>query len=165
MSSLIDSKHQELSQDEIIAIAAKETGSKYSAEQIKASLLAEAHEMGAIMMREGNTIFIVHRSPERPDVALFRALNADTVANYLKNSMVFTKAVGLAGFKYLVTTFEEPSLLNIFRYVKRNAPFSGMGYAVQKSKDGTKFRVTINLGQANAGGLPDKAMPQAPGAI
>jgi hypothetical protein len=165
MSSLIDSKHQELSQDEIIAIAAKETGSKYSAEQIKASLLAEAHEMGAVMMREGNTIFIVHRSPERPDVALFRALNADTLPNYLKNSLVFTKAVGLAGFKYIVTIFEEESLINIFKYVKRNQPFPGMGYAVQKSKDGRRFRVTVNLGDTKSGGLPDNASPQAPGAL
>jgi hypothetical protein len=165
MSSLIDSKHQELSQDEIIAIAAKETGSKYSAEQIKASLLAEAHEMGAVMMREGNTIFIVHRSPERPDVALFRALNADTLPNYLKNSLVFTKAVGLAGFQYIVTIFEEESLINIFKYVKRNQPFTGMGYAVQKSKDGRRFRVTVNLGDTKSGGLPDNASPQTPGAL
>lgn len=165
MSSFVDSRHQKLSQDEIIGIAVRETSSKYSAEQVKASLLAEAHQMGAIMMQEGNTIFIVHRSPERPDVALFRALNADTIPNYLKNSMIFTKAIGMAGFKYLVTTFEEPSLLNIFKYVKRNPPFSGMGYAVQKSKDGSKFRVTINLGQTDAGGLPDQAVPQAPGAL
>ena len=165
MSSLIDSKHQELSQDEIIAIAAKETGSKYSAEQIKASLLAEAHEMGAVMMREGNTIFIVHRSPERPDVAMFRALNADTLPNYLKNSLVFTKAIGLAGFQYIVTIFEEESLLNIFKYVKRNQPFPGMGYMAQKSKDGSRFRVTVNLGDTKSGGLPDNASPQPPGAI
>lgn len=165
MSSFVDSRHQQLSQDEIIAIAAKETGGKYSAEQVLASLVAEAHEMGAIMMQEGNTIFIVHRSPERPDVALFRALNADTIPNYLKNSLVFTKAVGLAGFQYIVSEFEEESLLNIFRYVKRNQPFPGMGYEAQKSKDGNRFRVTVNLGDTKSGGLPDQASPQPPGAL
>lgn len=165
MSSFVDSRHQQLSQDEIIAIAAKETGGKYSAEQVLASLVAEAHEMGAIMMQEGNTIFIVHRSPERPDVALFRALNADTIPNYLKNSLVFTKAVGLAGFQYIVSEFEEESLLNIFRYVKRNQPFPGMGYEAQKSKDGSRFRVTVNLGDTKSGGLPDQASPQPPGAL
>jgi hypothetical protein len=36
MSSLIDSKHQELSQEEIIAIATKETGSKYSVAKVVA---------------------------------------------------------------------------------------------------------------------------------
>jgi hypothetical protein len=165
MSSFVDSRHQKLSQNEILAIAAKETGGKYTAEQVLASLLAEAHEMGAIMMQEGNTIFVVHRSPERPDVALFRALNADTIPNYLKNSLVFTKAIGLAGFQYIVTVFEEESLLNIFRYVKRNQPFPGMGYSAQKSKDGRRFKVTVNLGDTKAGGLPDQANPQVPGAL
>lgn len=165
MSSFVDSKHQKLSQNEILAIAAKETGGKYTAEQVLASLLAEAHEMGAIMMQEGNTIFVVHRSPERPDVALFRALNADTIPNYLKNSLVFTKAVGMAGFQYIVSEFEEESLLNIFRYVKRNQPFPGMGYEAQKSKDGSRFRVTVNLGDTRSGGLPDQASPQTPGAL
>ena len=60
MSSFVDSKHQKLSQDEIINIAALETGGKYSSEQVKASLLAEAHQMGAIMIQEGNTIYVVH---------------------------------------------------------------------------------------------------------
>jgi hypothetical protein len=165
MSSFVDSRHQKLSQNEILAIAAKETGGKYTVEQILASLVAEAHEMGAIMMQEGNTIFVVHRSPQRPDVALFRALNADTIPNYLKNSLVFTKAVGLAGFQYIVSEFEEESLLNIFRYVKRNQPFPGMGYAAQKSKDGKRFRVTVNLGDTKSGGLPDQASPQMPGAL
>lgn len=165
MSSFVDSRHQKLSQNEILAIAAKETGGKYTAEQVLASLLAEANEMGAIMMQEGNTIFVVHRSPERPDVALFRALNADTIPNYLKNSLVFTKAIGMAGFQYIVSEFEDESLLNIFRYVKRNQPFPGMGYEAQKSKDGSRFRVTVNLGNTRSGGLPDQASPQTPGAL
>jgi hypothetical protein len=96
---------------------------------------------------------------------LFRALNADTIPNYLKNSLVFTKAIGLAGFQYIVTTFEEESLLNIFRYVKRNQPFPGMGYAVQKSTDGRRFKVTVNLGDTKSGGLPDQGNPQPPGAL
>jgi hypothetical protein len=155
MSSFVDSKHQKLSQNEILAIAAKETGGKYTAEQVLASLLAEAREMGAIMMQEGNTIFVVHRSPERPDVALFRALNADTIPNYLKNSVVFTQAVGMAGFQYIVTEFEDESLLGIFEYVRRNAPFPGMGYDVQKARGRELYKVTVNLGDTGAqGGLP-----------
>lgn len=166
MSSFVDSKHQKLSQDEIINIAAKETGSKYNSEQVKASLLAEAHEMGAIMLQEGNTIFIVHRSPERPDVALFRALNADTIPNYLKNSVVFTQAVGMAGFKYIVTEFEDESLLGIFKYVKRNQPFPDMGYDVQKAKGKELYRVTVNLGDTGAqGGLPPTPAQPSEGAL
>jgi hypothetical protein len=155
MSSFIDSKHEKLSQDEIIAIAAKETGGKYSSEQIKASLLAEANEMGAIMIQEGNTIYVVHRSPERPDVALFRALNADTIPNYCKNSVIFAQAIGMAGFQYLVTEFEEKGLLNVFKYVYRNAPFKNMGYDVQKAEGQELYRVTVNLGDIETqGGLP-----------
>jgi len=166
MSSFVDSKHQKLSQDEIISIAAKETGSKYNIEQVKASLLAEAHEMGAIMMQEGNTIFIVHRSPEREDVALFRALNADTIPNYLKNSVVFAQAIGMAGFQYIVTEFEDKSLLNIFEYVRRNQPFPNMGYDVQKAKGQEIYRVTVNLGDIGAqGGLPPTPAQSSEGAI
>mgnify|MGYP003704770587 CR=1 FL=1 len=55
MSTVVDSKHQELSNQEIIQIAAQETGSQYSPEQVTASIMAETHEAGAIMMREGTT--------------------------------------------------------------------------------------------------------------
>jgi hypothetical protein len=166
MSSFVDSKHQKLSQDEIINIAAKETGSKYNSEQVKASLLAEAHEMGAIMLQEGNTIFIVHRSHERQDVALFRALNADIVPNYVKNCVVFTQAIGMAGFKYLVTEFEDKSLLNIFEYVRRNQPFPNMGYNVQKARGKELYRVTVNLGDTDAqGGLPQTPAQPSEGAL
>ena len=155
MSSFVDSRHQKLSQDEIIAIAAKETGGEYTMDQVKASLLAEAHEMGAIMLQEGNTIFVIHRAPDRSDVALFRALNADTIPNFCKNSVVFTQAVGMAGIQYMVTEFTEKSLLNVFKYVYRNAPFENMGYDIQQSEDGEVYRVIVNLGDIGTqGGLP-----------
>lgn len=162
MSSLIDSKHQKLSQEEIVAIATKETGSKYSVEQVKASLSAEAYQMGAVMLREGNTIFVIHQDKTRPNIGVFRALNADTIPNYMKNCVAFTQAVGMAGFQYLVTEFEEKSLLNIFEYVRRNQPFPNMGYSVQKAKDKELYRVTINLGDTGkTGGLPP--VSQKPG--
>lgn len=153
MTSFVDSKHQKLSQEEIIAIAAKETGGKYSAEQVKASLSAEAYDMKAIMLREGNTIFVVHKDPQNPKIVVFRALNADTINNYFKNAVVFTKSMGMAGFQYMVTQFDDPALLNIFKYVKRHQPFPNMGYAVQKNKQG-QYRVTVNLGDVQQGGLP-----------
>ena len=166
MSSFVDSKHQELSQDEIISIAVKETGSKYNDEQVKASLLAEAHEMGAIMMREGNTVFIVHRAPERPDVAMFRALNADTIPNYLKNSTIFAQAIGMAGFQYLVTEFTDKSLINIFKYIGRNQPFPNMGFHVQKMKGKEFYRITVNMGDIKAqGGLPPTPAQPSEGAL
>jgi hypothetical protein len=166
MSSLIDSKHQELSQEEIIAIAAKETGSKYSVEQVKASLSAEAYEMGAIMLREGNTIFVVHQDKSNPKVGVFRALNADTVPNYMRNCVAFTQAIGMAGFQYLVTEFTDKSLLSIFEYVRRNQPFPNMGYDVQKAKGHELYRVTINLGNTGkTGGLPQVSQKPSEGAL
>lgn len=164
MSSFVDSKHQKLSQDEIIAIAAKEIGGKYSADQIKASLIKEAYDMKALMMREGNTLFVVHQAPQDPTVGVFRAINADTIPNYLKNSVMFTKAIGLAGFKYIMTHFEDESLLGIFKYVKRHAPFERMGYQAKRLPDGS-FQVIVNLGDAKRGGLPDKAKPSTEGNI
>jgi hypothetical protein len=166
MSSFIDSKHQELSQEEIIAIAAKETGSKYSVEQVKASLSAEAYEMGAIMLREGNTIFIIHQDKNNPKIGIFRALNADIIPNYVKNCVAFAQAIGTAGFQYLVTEFEDKSLLNIFEYVRRNQPFPNMGYNVQKAKDKDFYRVVINLGDINkTGGLPPVSQKPGEGAL
>lgn len=146
MTSFVDSKKRELSQEEIIEIAAKETGGKYTAEQIKASLTAEAYEMGAMMMRQGNTMFIVHQDKSNPVVAIFRAVNADTLPNYLKNCVEFTKAVGLMGFKYLITQFHDESLLKIFEYVRRHQPFKKMGYEANKTVDGG-YQVVVNLGE------------------
>jgi hypothetical protein len=55
----------------------------------------------------------------------------------------------------MVTEFAEKSLLNVFKYVYRNAPFENMGYDVQESEDGEVYRVTVNLGDIKTqGGLP-----------
>jgi hypothetical protein len=162
MSSLIDSKHQELSQEEIIAIATKETGSPYSVEQVKAVLSLEAYEMGAVMLREGNTIFVIHQDKSNPKIGVFRALNADKIPNFMRNCVAFTQAIGMAGFQYLVTEFEEKSLLSVFEYVRRNAPFENMGYEAQKAQNKDLYRVIINLGDTGkTGGLP--AVSQKPG--
>jgi hypothetical protein len=164
MSSVVDSKHQELSNEEIIQIATQETGSQYSPEQVTASIMAEAHKGGAIMMREGNTLFIINKSSKDPSVGVFRALNADTAQNYLQNSMVFVKAAVAIGFKTIVATFYDASLLSIFKYISRNPPFPGMGYAAQRTKDGG-FRVTVNLGSGEQGGLPNARLQPQQGTI
>jgi hypothetical protein len=164
MSSFVDSKHQKLSKDEIVAIAAKETGGKYTPEQIKASLMSEVQDLGGIMMEEGNTLFIIHKAPERPDIGVFRAINADIIPNYLKNSMNAAKAFGLMGFQYLVTVFDDPSIINIFKYIGRNQPFPNMGFQVAKLKDG-RYKVTINMGDIKKGGLPDISQPATEGVL
>lgn len=165
MSSFVDSSKQMLEPDEIFAIAAKETGGKYTAEQIKASITAEAYELKGLTLREGNTIFIIHQIPEHPNMGIFRAINADTLDNYIKNSMVFTKAVAMAGFQYLVTQFEDKALLNIFKYISKHPPFPGMGYEAHTTKNGN-YRVTINLGKPpERGGLPTNGKEPELGAL
>lgn len=145
MTSFVDSKQRELTQDEIIEIAARETGGEYTAEQVKASLGAEAYEMGALMFREGNTIFVLHQDKSNPVVGLFRAVNADTVKNYINNCVQFTKAVGMMGFKYLVTQFEDPALIRITEQVYKREPFKNIEYSINKTIDGG-YRVTASLG-------------------
>jgi hypothetical protein len=164
MSSFVDSSKQMLEPDEIFAIAAKETGGKYTAEQIKATLGAEAYELKGLTIREGNTIFMVHQIPDHGNMGVFRAINADTLDNYVKNSMVFIKAVGLAGFKFLITQFEDKALLNIFKYISKHPPFPEMGYEAHRTVNGN-YSVTINLGNPpKQGGLPtDGKQPELGG--
>ena len=149
MPSFVDSKHKKISPKEIVAIAAEKTGGRYSAKQIETSVALEIKESKAWVMRENNTLFIINAVLNQPTIAVFRALNGDTIPNYLKNSVMFTKAMGQAGFKYLVTRFSDKSLLNIFEYVRRHAPFEGMGYTVQQLQDGD-YKVTINLGNTGS---------------
>jgi len=153
---LVDSKKKMLDPSEIILEATKQTKSKYSPDQVLAAVTAEAHESGAILMRQGNTLFIVHPGKDR--TALFRALNADTANNYLNNSVDYAKAMYMAGFDVMVTDFEDPTLLSIFKYVQKhrseiNPDVDGkptMGYAVQKTKGGG-YRVTTVLGPKREG--------------
>ena len=88
---MIDSKHQQLSNEEIINIASQNTGSQYSPEQVLAAIMTEVREPNTLVIQQGNTLFIVHRLEKDPSAALFRALNADTAKNFLENSIVFTK--------------------------------------------------------------------------
>lgn len=154
-----DSQKQKLSQINIIKTALESTKSPYTLQEGLAGVIAESHLPNSITMREGNTLFFITYDPNQKDHGYFRALNADTPSNYLKNSLEFTKAVGLAGFKVLVTEFSDPSLLNIFKYISRKPPFPKMGYFVQELKNGG-YRVTLNLGNPKI--THEGALPSAP---
>lgn len=148
---MVNSKHQQLSNEEIVDIAAQNTGSQYSPEQVRAAVMAETREPNTLVLQQGNTLFVVHRSEKDPSVAVFRALNADEARNYVENSIVFTKTMKSMGFRAMVTTFYDPSILNIFKYISQNPPFPGMGYQARRIKNGG-FYVTVNLG-SDSGGL------------
>jgi hypothetical protein len=129
-------------------IAAQNTKSRYSAQQVYASLVKEMNMEGTSVYREGNTLFIMHHAKGR--IGIFRALNADTARNYLDNSYTFIKDAYDMGFDTLVSDFEDPTIMNIFKGISRNPPREGMGYRAERTKIG--FRVTVKLGPAR----PDK---------
>ena len=145
---LTDSKKKKLSSDAVLMIAAQQTKSKYSAEQVYAALVKEMNMEGTSTYREGNTVFLMHHAKGR--IGTFRALNADTARNYLDNSYIFIQDAYKMGFDILVSDFEDPTIMNIFKGISRNPPQEGMGYRAERTERG--FRVTVKLGPAR----PDK---------
>lgn len=145
---LTDSKKKELSVESILMIAAQQTKSQYSPQQVYASLIKEMNMEGTSVYREGNTVFLMHHAKGR--IGVFRALNADTARNYLDNSYTFIQDAYKMGFDVLVSDFKDPTIMNIFKGISRNPPQEGMGYRAERTKDG--FRVTVKLGPAR----PDK---------
>jgi hypothetical protein len=148
---MVDSKHEQLNNEEIIKIAAQETKTPYSPEQVLATVVAESRLPNTLVIQEGNTLFVVHRSDKDKSVAVFRALNADVAKNYIQNSIVFVETMKSMGFKTLVTEFFDPTILNIFKFVSLNPPFPNMGYKAIKTNRNTYY-VTLNLG-SDPGGL------------
>jgi len=145
---LTDSKKKELSIDALLMVAAQQTKSPYPAQAVYAAIVKEMNLEGTSTYREGNTLFIMHHAKGR--IGIFRALNADTARNYLDNSYIFIKDAYDMGFDTLVSDFEDPTIMNIFKGISRNPPRESMGYRAEKTKKG--FRVTVKLGPKR----PDK---------
>ena len=143
---LVDSKKKELSIDAILMIAAQETKSPYPASTVYAAIVKEMNIPGASIVREGNTVFVIHVGEGR--TGIFRALNADTARNYLESSYAFIQGAYKMGFDILVSEFEDPTIMNIFKAISRNPPQEGMGYKAEKTNKG--FRVTVKLGPKRA---------------
>ena len=143
---LVDSKKKQLSSEAILMIAAQQTKSPYSPEQVYAALVKEMNLEGTSTYREGNTVFLMHHAKGR--IGTFRALNADTARNYLDNSYQFIQDAYKMGFDILVSDFQDPTIMNIFKGISRNPPQEGMGYRAERTKTG--FRVTVKLGPKRA---------------
>jgi len=139
---LVDSKKKELGVEAILMIAAQETKTPYPASTVYAAMVKEMNIPGTSVIRNGNTIFVVHVGEGR--TGIFRALNADTARNYLESSYEFIQGAYKMGFDTLVSEFEDPSIFNIFKAISRNPPQEGMGYRAERTKRG--FRVTVKLG-------------------
>ena len=148
MSAVIDSKMQMLEEDEIIGISAQETNSPYSPEQIKAAILTEVNDFGALIIREGNTFFIINPT-NKPDIVMFRALNADTIQNYIDNSIRAARALSEKGVNLLVIDFTDETVLRILKAIGSGAGNSGMGtpgsgYAVKQISNGG-YRAVVKI--------------------
>ena len=139
---LVDSKKKELSVDAILMIAAQETKSRHPASTVYAAIVKEMNIPGASIVRNGNTIFVIHVGEGR--TGIFRALNADTARNYLESSYTFIQGAYKMGFDVLVSDFEDPTIFNIFKAISRSPPQEGMGYRAERTNKG--FRVTVKLG-------------------
>jgi hypothetical protein len=147
---LIDSRQQLLDLGELLKVSAEDTKSEYPMEFVYASFVKEVQMPDSKFFRYGNTIYVVHASPRDPRKGMFRALNADTAANFLASAYAFVVDAYKAGFDTLVTQFSNQSLLNIFRQVMKNPPNPGMGYSVATLEDG-QYQVTVQLGNKREG--------------
>jgi len=146
---LIDSNQKKLDPQEIILEASRNIkNNKYTPDQILAALIEEARQPNTILIQEGNTLFVVHEGEKR--ISLFRALNADTAKNYLHNSVIFTKAMYEMGFDFMVSNFDDPTLIKIFQYVARNPFQKGMAMKIDKMDDDS-YRAIVQLGPERKG--------------
>jgi hypothetical protein len=145
---VVDSKKQQLKFDDIVKISVQETKSQYPAPVAMVGITKEITMPGVNTTRIGNTVFIVHTNKESPKHIFFRALNADTAKNYIENSKKFTEQMKKKGYTAMVTQFQDPTLLNIFKAIARDKP-ADMGYAVQKSKDGKTYQVSVQLSKGH----------------
>lgn len=146
MAQLVDSNQKKLSMEEIIKIAAQNTKADYTPEQIMGAIYKELTMPASIIIQIGNTIFMVHRAPNKPSTALMRALNADTAQKYLDNSEQFAKMVYQDyGIDTIVSQYTDPAISKVFAYVGRNKP-KNMGYAVHKLPDGKTYQAVAKLG-------------------
>jgi hypothetical protein len=143
---LVDSKKKELGAEAILMIAAQETKSAHPASTVYAAIIKEMNMVGTSIVRNGNTLFVIHNAEGR--VGVFRALNADTARNYLESSYAFIQGAYKMGFDTLVSEFEDPTIMNIFKAISRNPPQEGMGYKAERTKRG--YRVTVKLGPKRA---------------
>jgi hypothetical protein len=154
---LVDSKQKELQPQEIILEATTQTKSEYTPDQVLASVMVEVREPGVVLMQEGNTLYISHKCKDR--VAYARALNADIAQNYVENTIIYCKAMYLAGYDALVVDFNDKTILNLFNAMvsnknrqKINPDKDGkptVGYVVKDISTG--YRVTFTMGPKRTG--------------
>jgi hypothetical protein len=148
MVQMVDSQQQELSPEDIVAIASMNTDAGVDRAKAIAMINAELQMDDTLFIRQGNTLFIIHKAA--PGIGWFRALNADTAPNFLANSVEFIKACYKMGFDTMASTFDDPAIISVFRYISKNPPNPDMGYEIETMDDGS-FMGTIKTGPSRGG--------------
>lgn len=143
MVEVVDSQQEELSVEDIVAIDGMNSDSEYDTRTLIAALTAELNMPNSLFVRQGNTLYVVHKT--EPRVGYFRMINADTSSTFLKNGLDFIQACYKMGFDTMATKFDNPDTLVLFRYILENPPNPDMGYRAEESQDG-RYLVTIKCG-------------------
>ena len=141
---MIDSKTKQLNTTEIIKVALREIKDDMPLQARFLAIMKELTSPTAWAGKSGNTLFIVHRSPQDKFQGTFRAFNADVASNYLENSRVFLEQMKKMKFKTLVTQFSDPSIMHIFKAIGKNKP-KGMGYSAYHDPKSGLYQVTLQL--------------------
>jgi hypothetical protein len=90
MVQMVDSRQQELSAEDIVAIDAMNMESGLSRDQAIAMINAELKMDDTLFIRQGNTLYVIHKA--EPGVGYFQAFNADVPENFLQNKIEFAKS-------------------------------------------------------------------------
>lgn len=143
--SLVDSSKKKLDVGRIAVIAAYETESEQPPNAVAMSILLELQQPNTLFKQFGNTLFIAHPSKE-PGKFIFRALNADTVENYLESAKKFIYLMKQQGATELATQFTGEKILRFIKLVaKEMVQEDGAPIGYRAYKRGDEYLVAITL--------------------
>ena len=144
MVQMVDSDKKLLNSQEIIQIALENTQSKYSPDVAYPAILQEMSMPNSLVFQYGNTIFSVLKG--KNNIGFFKAFNADTARNFVDNGKIFVKWAYETGFDGLITQFDDPAILQVFKAISKNPPMKDMGYKAMQTASGG-FKVVLQLGK------------------
>lgn len=131
----VDSNKQTLNLADIVTYGIENAKSGVPIQQALPAIIQELNGPNCITKQIGNTLFIVH--PDKEGKGYFRALNADTAQNYIKNSGKFLVwAKEKLRMKFLVTQFKGQGIEMITKYFTKNPPIPGMQHVMFNMSNG-----------------------------
>lgn len=139
----VDSQQRKLSITEIVQISGYNQDSESDIQSLMTQIVFELSLPTTKHMVFGNTLFIINQGEGRD--GYMRALNADTAPNFLESCVRFANAAYMLGFDNLYTEFDQPSFIQVFRFISRNPMREEMGYELSAFEDGT-YGVNFKLG-------------------